>query len=105
MNTHKLYIASLRCVIKRISPCIEELIITHRHVDYILVKGNNSLNAFQNVKTGQKYGCDFCDRYLAIDLEETIPFNEATGNTQRYMSKRKALTLFDKKVDEWRSKK
>lgn len=106
MDTNKLYFASLRVATDRQYTIFIGLttIITHKHLKYVLVQ-TSDMNKFRDLRTGQRYANNFSSGNWAIDTSSLEPFNEATGNTQRYMSKRKALTLFDKKVDEWRSKK
>lgn len=106
MDTNKLYFASLRVAVDRQYRIFIglETIITHNHLKYVLVQ-TSDMAEFKDLRTGQRYRTTFGERNYAIDTDSLEPFNEATGNTQRYMSKRKALTLFDKKVDEWRSKK
>ena len=106
MDTNKLYFASLRVAIDRRYTIFIGLstIVTHKHLKYVLVQ-TSDMNRFKDLRTGQRYTTTFGNRNYAINTASLEPFNEITGNTQRHMTKRKALTLFDEKVDEWRSKK
>jgi len=107
MNTDKLYFASLRVATDRqyrIDYIGITTIVTHKHLKYVLVK-TSDMEKFEDLRTGQRYTTVFRNCNYAIDLGSIESFNETTGNTQRHITKRKALTLFDKRVDEWRSKK
>ena len=103
MNTEELYVASLRIVIYRKNFESDFQTRVNKHLKYVLVQSNDMIK-FNDVKTGEYYQTGFRDENIGIDLLALMPFNEITGNPEKYIEKRKALTLFDKKVNEWRSK-
>ena len=97
MNTKKLYIASLRVSLSYISKGFYQNHISHKHQEYVLVK-TKDMKKFKDLKTGKKYKTYFgYNNYEAIDIGSIKPFNEVIGNTKKYMTKRKALNLFEQK--------
>ena len=100
MNTYKLYVASLRVSIREPEQDIYDDSSKYKHLKYVLVRSND-MAKFRDVATRQIYTSNFSyGSVVAIDLDNVESFNEATGNTQKHMSKRKALTLFNKRVNE-----
>lgn len=100
MNTDRLYIASLRMIVNQTA-----FQVTHKHVKYVLVKSLGiDFYAFKDLSTNDRYNYLFYNGNNGVDLETIQTFSEATGYTKRHITKRKALTLFNQKVEEWRSK-
>ena len=103
MKTDNLYIASLRVVIKRVNLNAFKQKRTHKHLKYVLVKSDD-MQKFIDIKTNEEYAKGFELNDRGIVLKYCYPFNDMIGNDKEKISKRKALKLFNERVNEWRSK-
>ena len=99
MRTDKIYVASLRIAINRISTGFFQSGCINKHAEYVLVK-TKDMETFKNIKTGEKYNYYFGKKDKAIDVSSITPFNEVVNNEKKHLSKRKALTLFEDKMNK-----
>ena len=99
MNTKNVYISSLSKVSNIDSDGLKSYALGFKHLKYVLVKINDVKHICTDLNTLEVYEISEFGNYnvgnICLNPNYIRPFNFVTGNTKKYLSKKKILKMYN----------